>query len=100
MSTYWGYQCISHDPPLTSEHWFNHGEETLRDLFAKVRAGTWPDDDILGPAPVDHRGYATNSPPVWLMEHPECEVVLNNEYGDTASIVRAPSPPPAPVKKD
>ena len=90
MSAYWGYQCISHDPPLTSEHWFNHGEETLRTLFAKMRAGTWPIDDILGPVPVSNgnSGHSTNSPPVWLMEHPKCEVVLHNEYGDTAPIVR------------
>jgi hypothetical protein len=42
VSTYWGYVCESHNPPLISEHWFNHGEDVLTDAYRKERAGEWP----------------------------------------------------------
>ena len=88
MSTYWGFACVSHDPPLTSERWFNHGEGTLRQAFRLERAGAWPNDpdmpEVLEePLPVAHRGHATTAPIQWLREHPRCTVVLRNEYGDT-----------------
>lgn len=92
MSTYWGYRCISHDPPLESEHWFNHGEDVLIDAYLKVRAGTWPmvpDRLFPGefePALVVHRSYETAEPHAWLTDHPRCEVVLANEYGDVRAI--------------
>lgn len=88
MSTNWGFACVSHDPPLISDHWFNHGAEALRQVFRLERAGAWPNDPdlpvVLGePLPVEHRGYATSSPIRWLRDHPRCQVVLHNEYGDT-----------------
>lgn len=84
MSTYWGYACVSHEPPLVSEHWFNHGDLLLAQVYKQVREGSWPDCDEWGtPGPVDSNGYLTNSPIYWLREHPDCEVVLHNEYGDT-----------------
>ena len=77
MSTYWGYVCKSHEPPIESEHWFNHGYLTLEQVFRKERAGEWPDqEDVM------HRGYATKEPIQWLRQHPHCEVALRNEYGD------------------
>jgi hypothetical protein len=33
VSTYWGYVCESHNPPLESEHWINHGEDVLVATF-------------------------------------------------------------------
>lgn len=91
MSTYWGYACVSHDPPLISDHWFNHGGDLLVEVFHRVRAGQWPLDPRLPelleePAPVDHRGYLTAAPIHWLRSHPNCEVVLDNEYGHTKPI--------------
>jgi hypothetical protein len=92
LSTNWGYACISHDPPLVSECWFNHGEEVLVDAFLRERAGQWPSDPSGGdvewaePMPVTLRSYATTSPIYWLREHPRCEVVLHNEDGETRLI--------------
>jgi len=91
MSTYWGYVCESHDPPLTSEHWFNHGEEVLTQAYTLERQGQWPNDTEFmlkypaldpSPMPIDHRGYVTTWPIEWLREHPNCTVALHNEYGD------------------
>lgn len=42
MSQYWGYVCESHDPPIESDRWLNHGDDALADLFHKVRNGEWP----------------------------------------------------------
>lgn len=90
MSTYWGYVCVSHDPPLESEHWFNHGEDVLVDAFLRERAGEWPNDPSFTawdePVPLVLRGYETTSPISWLREHPRCEVALRNEYGDIRPI--------------
>lgn len=88
MSTYWGFVCESHDPPLVSEHWFNHGEEPLRFAATAVRAGTWPesDDEWHDPKPVEHMGYRTTSPIEWLRKHPKCSIALHSEYGDTRPI--------------
>lgn len=86
MSTNWGFVCLSHDPPLASEHWFNHGEDVLRDAWQKERADEWPDDPKFTawaePLPVVLRSAATASPIFWLRQHPNCTVGLHNEYGD------------------
>lgn len=87
MSTYWGYVCDSHDPPLISERWFNHGEEVLIDVFRKERAGEWPMDMayplLEDPMPVVWRnGYETTAPIRWLRKHPHCTVNLHSEYGE------------------
>lgn len=92
MSTYWGYVCESHDPPLISEHWINHGEEVLIETFFKVRAGEWPDDprmpDLGEPLPVVFyaSGYGSSAPVWWLGKHPHCAVSLHNEYGERREI--------------
>lgn len=90
MSTYWGYSCVSHDPPLNSDHWLNHGEDVLIDAYLRERRGEWPDDDAdlpwVEPEPVVLRGFESTAPIWWLRSHPHCEVVLHNEYGETRPI--------------
>lgn len=89
MSTYYGYICLSHDPHLASEHWFNHGEDVLRQAWELERAGNWPSvpEDYLAveewsPADVTLRSYGTNAPIFWLRQHPNCVIGLESEYGD------------------
>lgn len=82
MSTYWGYVCKAHEPPIESEHWFNHGQHILAEVLTSERAGEWPSDEWGDPGAVNHRGYVTDSPVVWLRQHPHCKVWLRNEYGD------------------
>jgi hypothetical protein len=90
MSTYWGYVCESHDPPLESERWFNHGADMLTEVFLQERAGEWPNDPEMlhweEPVPVVHRGHATTAPIEWLRQHPRCAIALRNEYGDRRPI--------------
>lgn len=87
MSHDWGYGCITHDPPLESEHWLNHGADTLRRVFRVVRAGSWPQTepwpgaDYTDPMPVEHHGYQHTGVVPWLLAHPRCEVVVVDEYG-------------------
>lgn len=104
MSTYWGYVCLSHDPPMISERWLNRGGMALADLYRKERAGEWPNTPEDHPfylafegsplpmlaegdtaIPVDHRlgGGAPpwSDPPEWLREHPNCKVGVRSEYG-------------------
>lgn len=116
MSKYWGYVCESHDPPIESDHWLNHGDDALIDLFHKVRNGEWPKSAEMVPefrlaygdelAPMvtgfgvtDGKPYAIpvrpvpgggappwHGPPNWLAEHPRCKVALRNEYGDRREV--------------
>ena len=91
MSTYWGYVCDSHDPPLISERWFNHGEAVLTDAYTRERAGQWPTDPNITawdePVPVvSSGGYETTAPISWLREHPRCTLALHNEYGDRQAL--------------
>lgn len=92
MSTYWGFACVSHDPPLVSECWFNRGDDRLAEAFHLERAGEWPDDPkwpaLENPMPMTYSDglHGTAAPIHWLREHPRCEVVLQNEYGDTKPI--------------
>lgn len=93
MSTNWGYACVSHDPPLVSEHWMNHGDDRLAALFWAVRRGEWPNDPSITawqepmPVPYSRSGdYASTAPVYWLHAHPNCQVVLHSEYGDTRVI--------------
>lgn len=81
MSTYWGYSCRSHTPPLNSEMWFNHGDKALGKALDAFKAGTWPTDEWDSPLPMSHSGYSTASPLYWLHEHPNCDVGIINEYG-------------------
>lgn len=78
MSTYWGYRCISHNPHLESEHWYNHRENMLGELLQKkalipaaieVASTVW---DAQLPQEVH-----------WLAHHLNCSVEVVNEYGET-----------------
>lgn len=91
MSTHWGYVCESHDPPIISEHWINHGDDRLAGLFWAVRRGEWPNDPSITAwdEPIQFpysEDYASTAPVYWLREHPHCRVALHNEYGDTRVI--------------
>lgn len=81
MSTYWGYVCLDHEPPLRSEEWFNHGEDTLERFLRAFRAGGYTVEHYPLPS-IEHRGYSTEAPAWWLANHPNCRVALGNEYGE------------------
>lgn len=83
MSTEWGYVCQSHDPELESDHWFNHGQAKLREIFADREAlfRVYELDYGLALANTDLYG-----PTCWLMMHRNCAVAVRNEYGDTEPI--------------
>lgn len=85
MSTYWGYVCVSHDPPIESEHWHNHGEQRLVDAL-KARAS-------YAAVPLDHDYGGDQLPPegYWLRQHPHCRVLLRNEYGKEVDIAFRPA---------
>lgn len=82
MSTYWGYSCRTHTPPLNSEMWFNHGDEALRRVLGQYRAGNWPTDEWGYPLPMSHNGHLTSEPTAWLSRHEQCDIGIINEYGN------------------
>lgn len=80
MSTYWGYACRSHNPPLLSEMWLNHGDRALEKTLASYRSGHWPVDEWDCPVPMSFSGMSWHGPVAWLREHPNCDVGIINEY--------------------
>lgn len=80
MSTYWGFRCLSacdHPDGPESECWYNHGEVGLRNAVLLKGPGlTAYVDSIYGQLPPEL---------CWLAEHPACEVVVANEYGDVST---------------
>ena len=85
MSTYYGYVCLSHDPPLHSEHWLNRGEDTLRRFLAAWRAGGYTADTYPLPKLPVHRGW-DGDPAEWLAAHPNCRIGIGNENGEIVEV--------------
>jgi hypothetical protein len=81
LSTYWGYRCLSHDPPLDSERLSNHHADML---VATLRARP----HVLKAIEVGHLHGGFITPEWWrfLVDHPRCEVVVVNEYGETLPV--------------
>lgn len=86
MSKYWGYVCRSHDPELVSEHWYNHGEQALTELYRKFHAEPWPVNEWGELEETEVHGQRTTAPVYWLNQHRNCNVALSNEYGDTQEL--------------
>lgn len=107
MSNYWGYVCLSHDPPMYSEQWLNHGEEALRAAWEQSRTPEgWPAvpkipgvNDLLGddPMPIDHRGVPHSGPGGWLWEHPRCRVGLHDQRSALIELNPVTEPPEPPM---
>jgi len=83
MSTHWGYKC--EDCGVSSEHYLNHGEATLRQVYslgsvlsdARDKCSML-DIHVMGTAHYDV------DPIEFLAMHKGHNIVLENEYGDIA----------------
>jgi hypothetical protein len=78
MSMYWGYYCEACD--VESEHWYNHGEDKLREVYA-----AWPHVRAireLAGGNIDVSVLGQGTPWPFLEEHPDHPLMLINEYGD------------------
>lgn len=87
MSVYWGYRC--QDCNQETDHWFNHGEEQLSEYFAayqliKEYQFRWFDINLLGGS-----GFYDEMQE-FLDNHLRHNIVLCNEYGDTAQLLQVP----------
>lgn len=84
MSTYWGYKCK--DCNVSSEHWFNHGDDYLNALVAvredleqvMKRLEKW----IGWRIDISHMNVDEENPLEFLQQHKGHNIVLENEYGD------------------
>lgn len=90
LSKYWGYVCRSHDPELVSEHWYNHGEQALTELYRKFHAEPWPINEWGELEETEVHGQMTTAPVYWLNQHRNCNVALHNEYNDVEEIPDRP----------
>lgn len=120
MSTYWGYVCLSHDPPIEAERDLNHGDDALIDLYWKFTGGDWPMASELAPhaalayegemAPMEMVGtQAVPVPPIsgggappwtsplsFLQQHPHCVIAVQSENGDRRSMLGTVQSLPVP----
>lgn len=94
MSTYWYFECLSHDPPLRSDGEFTQHTEDEHYVHALELAAQRPlerpDDDWWYADENWHPFYYERQARWFLQSHPACALGLVNEYGD-----RRPLTPPA-----
>ena len=71
MSTYYGFRCHGHVPPIDSEPWHNHGA-------ARLRLALQFDRHLVR----EYLNLCYNLPAEleWLAEHVECDVTVVSEY--------------------
>lgn len=92
MSTHWGYRCLDCD--VESPHWFNHGDEALRDFLA-----LWPHVKAVLDSRLDYflfkfepldawmgKGAGEDDLFTWVRQHEGHRIVLRNEYGQEQPI--------------
>lgn len=80
MSTYWYFECVSHDPPLCSEEFTQHtGDWAYHHgiLTAKAR----PVDPEAPPISDGSDTYFDRNARRFLVDHPNCKLEIVNEYG-------------------
>lgn len=86
MSTYWYFECVSHDPVLTSDDEFTqHTNDVAFHLALELAAQRpldnppeewWHDDELW------YSAYFERNARRFLQLHPACDLGLVNEYGE------------------
>lgn len=89
MSTYWYFECLSHDPPLRSDNEFTQhtdDEAFKRGLdLAAERALIQSALKLIG-ARVSVDDYFTNNALGFLRQHATCDVGAVDEYGERRGV--------------
>lgn len=79
MSTYWYFECQSHDPKIRMEDGINHGQKGLEELLIIFKniplTDDWPIEIVVK---VEGQSY----PYSFLKDHLNCHVMIVSEYGD------------------
>lgn len=93
MSTWWYYECLNHDPPLTSAAEFTQhtaDQHFIRGLELVAERPVEGDDSYWGlvSATDDERtdAYFNMNARQFLKDHPTCRIGLVNEYGERRGI--------------
>lgn len=93
MSTWWYYECLSHDPPLvsadeftqhTKDRYFIRGVELIGERPVEADDSYWGIDHWA----TDERtgAYFNMNARRFLKDHPTCRIGLVNEYGERRGI--------------
>jgi len=83
MSTEYGFRCRTHSPHLSSSH--NLREYVAKSLFAKrseiAVVRSWDTDMLISFGGGNGVNYGVGEAVEWLAQHPNCDVVIEDEYG-------------------
>jgi hypothetical protein len=80
MSTYWYFECASHEPPIRSDDEFTQhtDDDAFRTALGLAR---------MRPIGQDQEGddYFSRRAIWFLKQHPACELAIVSEYGERRS---------------
>ena len=83
MSTEYGFRCRTHTPALSSPS--NLKEYVARSLLAKRSEipvlMAWESDMLITFGAGNNVNYGVGEVVNWLSQHPDCDVVIEDEYG-------------------
>lgn len=81
MSTYWYFECLSHDPPLVSDDEFTQHTDDSHFRHAIDMANNRPVGEWVDESDDPSRNYFDSNARRFLRGHPTCALGLFNEYG-------------------
>lgn len=87
MSTWYGYVCLSHEPPLEQDRVF-HGHKGEEFLIWNLKRRRGQVQEAA------HRGSGAAVADAWLDGHPDCNVGVKDGYGETVYSYLKDTPKP------
>lgn len=86
MSTYWYFECVSHDPPLRSGGEFTQhtDDSAFRTALTLAAARPLPEEGVWPEV-----GFFERQARSFLQQHPACRLGIVSEYGERREVVGA-----------
>lgn len=86
MSTYWYFECLSHDPPLRSGGEFTQHTDDHAFKAALTLAAARPLTELPGEVVWPEMGFFELQAWSFLRRHPGCKLEIVSEYGERREV--------------